>query len=92
MDPIPLPAVINRDGHLLGTLPQAFPSDPPAVTAVMFSNWSGNFPLRIVLHIDDPTQDIAAKPPYCPPPLIWNKATGRFIESRGNFYVSCSRR
>lgn len=92
IDPIPLPAVIDRDGRLIATLPRAFPNDPPATMSVIFSDWRGDFPSRIALRIDDPTQDVAAKPPYCPPPLVWNKAAGRFIESPGDFYVSCPRR
>lgn len=91
-DPIPLPAVIDADGRLLGSLPLAFPNDPPATMAVRFSDWRGNFPHRIALRVDDPTQDTAAAPPYCPPPLIWNQAAGRYIEQPGSFHVGCPRR
>lgn len=92
IDPIPLPAIIDNDGHFLGSLPRAFPHDPPASMAVAFSDWLGSFPYRISLRIDDPTQDTTAKPPYCPPPFMWNKAAARFVERAGNFYVSCPQR
>lgn len=91
IDPMPLPAVISRDGRWLATLPRPFPADPPATMSVSFSEWLGGFPTRIDLRIDDPTQDIAARPPYCPPALLWDRRTGRFVETPGKFYASCPR-
>ncbi|GLQ98955.1 hypothetical protein [Dyella mobilis] len=89
IDPIPMPAIMGANGALLGTLPVAFPEDPPATTAVYVSDWRDDFPHRIALRVDDPTQDTAVRPPYCPPSWIWNAAKKKFIQQAGEFYVAC---
>jgi hypothetical protein len=91
IDPIPLPAIVGADGSLLGRLRDPFPNNAPASSSVRFSDWHDDFPRRFDVQVNDPTQDTAVPPPYCPPPWIWDAAKKQFVQRPGKYYVACAR-
>jgi hypothetical protein len=51
---LPKAIIVARDGARLGTLPYAFPFDPPVNLDVTFADWAGDFPRTIELYLEDP--------------------------------------
>ena len=49
----PLPVILDTDGKRIGELTEAFPSPGPGLTHVTLSDWHGDFPYRIDVHLTD---------------------------------------
>lgn len=71
---LPAALVVSADGSVVGSLPQAFPDDPPSTLQVRFLDWRNKWPHRIHLFIADE----AAGGNRTPPALVWNIKSRRY--------------
>lgn len=74
---VPEAVILTPDGVTVGTLPFAFPFDPPVNLYVTFTGWSGDFPHTIELYVEDPAVSGNRKLS----PLRWDPARKRFEET-----------
>ena len=77
--PYPLPAILAPDGTRIGTLTDGYPSkgNPTikiGMTHVYVSDWHGNFPYHIDVHVDN----AAVVGSYDAPSLRWNEKTHHY--------------
>jgi hypothetical protein len=72
---LPQAWIILPDGTHIGTLPYAFPFDPPVSLDITFTNWNNNWPGALKLYVEDPT--VSGNHPL--PSLRWDSKGKRFV-------------
>jgi hypothetical protein len=76
---LPKPLITTPEGEVVGSLPFAFPDDPPFALQVTFADWTRGWPHRIALFVKDPT--VTGDHPL--EPLRWDAASRRFSPAGG---------
>lgn len=84
-DPLPRPIILTMTDKVIGHLPELLFRDGPGSTSVSFTDWHSGLPHRIFVRVDG----AAVLGTYCPPPLIWSAAHGRYIEKPGPRFQAC---
>lgn len=76
--PLPSPVLLDGHGREVGRLGAPWPGPNPPETKLVFTQWRAGFPERVEQReIRAATMRMTAYPP-----LIWNKATGRYRAAR----------
>jgi hypothetical protein len=71
----PRPYIIDRTGHELGRLSDAFPTGgEPSRTELFFSQWVDDFPRHIAIKVSN----ARVRGDFSAPPLQWNIRTGHY--------------
>ncbi|GLQ97607.1 hypothetical protein [Dyella mobilis] len=84
-DPVPNPIVLTAGDKAVGTLPEPLFSDGPGDTTISFGDWHGDMPGRISTRVDN----AGVLQTFCPPPLVWNAARGRYVALPGEEFGAC---
>jgi hypothetical protein len=75
---LPHALLFTSEGEAIGSLPSAFPEDPPAELRVTFTDWKAGFPQRIELFETDPR----ASGNRALPELVWDASRKTFVKSQ----------
>lgn len=75
---LPHALLFTPEGEAIGSLPSAFPDDPPAELRVTFTDWKADFPQRIELFETDPR----ASGNRALPDLVWDASRKTFVTNQ----------
>ena len=72
---LPAAWIVMPDGTHIGTLPFAFPYDPPVSLDVTFTKWSQGWPQELRLYLEDPS----VSGNHRLPPMKWDPSSKTFV-------------